>query len=98
MPDVWIPPLLRDLTCGQERITVPGETIRQVVGELDTRYAGIKDRLCEGDRLRPNIAVAVDGEVSPKGLRQKVSPESEVHFIPAMSGGQRSMTQSRSIV
>ena len=37
--------------------------------------------------MKPNISVAVDGEVSPLGLLEKVSENSEVHFIPAVGGG-----------
>jgi molybdopterin converting factor small subunit len=37
--------------------------------------------------VRADIAVSVDGEVSAEGLRRKVEPGSEVHFLPAMSGG-----------
>ena len=29
----------------------------------------------------------VDGAVGNKGLREPVGPESEVHFVPAMTGG-----------
>ena len=32
-------------------------------------------------------AVAVDGEVVVAGLRARVGPESEVHFLPALAGG-----------
>ena len=59
MPTVWIPALLRDLTGGQETITVAGTTVRQVIENLDGRYPGVKDRLCAGDQLRPGVAVAV---------------------------------------
>ena len=48
MPVVWIPALLRDLTGGEETVTVPGETVQQVIEKLDERYPGIKERLCEG--------------------------------------------------
>ena len=87
MPVVWIPALLRDLTDGVESVTVPGETVRQVIDELDSRYPGIKARLCDAERLRPGIAVVVDGEVSPLRLRQRLSDTSEVHFLPAIGGG-----------
>ena len=87
MPNVWIPPLLRDLTGGQERITVPGETVRQVIENLEVRYPGVKGRLCDGDRLRSGLSVAVDGKLSPQKLRQPLTEASEVHFIPAISGG-----------
>lgn len=87
MPDVWIPPLLRALTGGQTRVDVPGETVRQVIANLDARYPGIEARLCDGERLRPGLSVAVDGSLSAQGLRQPLDATSEVHFIPAISGG-----------
>jgi len=31
--------------------------------------------------------VVVDGDVSPRGLLQKLGPESELHFLPAIGGG-----------
>jgi len=37
--------------------------------------------------LRPNISVAVDGEVTPMGLIEAVGPASEVLFIAAIKGG-----------
>ena len=87
MPVVWIPSLLRDLTGGEDTLTVPGETVRQVIENLDARYPGIRDRLCEQDALRPNIAVVVDGVASRQRLRHRLTETSEVHFIPTISGG-----------
>lgn len=87
MPAVWIPALMRDLTGGNEVVRVPGQTVRQVIESLDERFPGIKDRLCEENSLRPNIIVIVDGEVSHRRLRQVLSENSEVHFLPAVSGG-----------
>ena len=87
MPVVWIPPLMRDLTGGQERVTVSGNRVRDVVAELEAQFPGIEARLCQEGRLRPGIAVSVDGISSSRGLRQRVNEDSEVHFIPAISGG-----------
>jgi molybdopterin synthase sulfur carrier subunit len=87
MPVIWIPALLRDLTGGEENVTVPGETVQQVIEKLDERYPGIKERLCEEGRLRPNIAVVVDGVASRQRLRHRLTETSEVHFVPAISGG-----------
>ena len=88
MAVVWIPALLRDLTDGQAEVTVPGETVRQVIAELEKAYPGVEARLCEECRLRPNISVSVDGRVSSQSLRHKLTETSEVHFLPAISGGQ----------
>ena len=51
-----------------------GATVRQVIDNLDRAWPGIRDRLLEEGRLRPNISVAVDGEVSPTGLLEPVAP------------------------
>ena len=87
MAVVWIPALLRDLTGGEAQVTVPGATVRQLIENLENAYPGIEERLCDEDRLRPNIAVVVDGEVSRQRLRHKLEETSEVHFLPAISGG-----------
>ena len=87
MPVVWIPALLRDLIGGKEKLTVPGETVRQVIEAMDARYPGIMARLCEEGRLRPNIAVVVDGIASRERLRHRLTEASEVHFVLAISGG-----------
>ena len=70
-------------------IEVDGDTVRQVIEALETEYPGFRQRIVDADqdRVRADIAVSVDGEVSAEGLRRKVGPDSEVHFLPAMSGG-----------
>ena len=87
MPLVWVPALLQDLSHGQARVSVPGSSVRQVIENLDALYPGFKQRLMDGDQLRPNIAVAVDGQVTPRRLRHPLVETSEVHFLPAISGG-----------
>ncbi len=90
MPEVFIPALLQDLTGGVEQVDLPGESVRAVIDALEQRYPGIRARLMEGERVRTNIAVVVDGEVNRKRERAKLQPESEVHFLPAISGGRGS--------
>jgi len=87
MPTVFIPTLLRELTEGQARLTVEGGTVRQVIEHLERLHPGIADRLLDNNRLRRNISVAVDGEISPLGLLEQVGPSSEVHFVAAIKGG-----------
>ena len=87
MPVVWIPSLMRSLTGGVEQVQVEGGTLREVVENLEAIHPGIKDRVCEEGRIRPGLAVAVDGVVAEEGLRQQVGPDSEVHFVTAISGG-----------
>lgn len=87
MATVWIPPLLQDLTAGQTKLYVGGETVREIIERLEGQFPGITERLCQDDRLKPGIAVVVDSEVSTRGLRQRLTETSEVHFLPAISGG-----------
>lgn len=87
MAVVWIPALIRPLTEGKSQVEVAGENVREIVEALEARYPGVADRLVEDGRIRPGLSVAVDGAVGNKGLREPVGPESEVHFVPAMTGG-----------
>ncbi len=87
MAVVFIPALLRDLTAGEESVELPAHTVREAIDLLDARYPGVKARLYDGDRLRPGIAVAVDGTISRLRLRHRLEQDSEVHFLPAISGG-----------
>jgi molybdopterin converting factor small subunit len=79
--------LLRDLTGGVEAVSVAGARVAEVIDELDRLYPGIKGRLCQGDSLRPGLAVVVDTAIGRLGLLQPVGPDSEVHFLPAIAGG-----------
>jgi len=90
MAVVWIPALLQSLTGGEEKVEVSGKTVGELIDQLEARYPGVKERLVEGGEIRPHIAVAIDGDVSPEGLAQDVQEASEIHFIPALSGGRES--------
>ena len=89
MAVVWIPSLMRNLTGGVEQVEVEGETLRQVIQALDTLHPGIKARVMDDEetRIRPGLAVAVDGTVTEEGLRTVVRDAQEIHFVTAISGG-----------
>ena len=87
MPVVGIPSLLRDLTNGQRLLSVQGETVRQVIENLETLHPGIKERLYDGERLRSSIAIVVDGHTSTLKLHHRLKESSEVHFVISISGG-----------
>ena len=78
---------MRELTGGQSKVEVPGDTVREVVDALEVRFPGLHDRLVEDDRLRSGLAVFVDGANSRRRLRAKVAPESELYFIESLGGG-----------
>ena len=84
---VFVPSLMQSLTDGQQKVSVSGANIRQVIDNLEQEFPGFKDRVVEDGRVKPNISIAVDGEITPLGLIQKVETSSEVHFLPAISCG-----------
>lgn len=87
MPTVVIPSLMRKLTNGEENITLPGTTVREVIDNLEDRYPGMKERLCEEDRLKPGIAVYINGLLTRGSLLERVDTDAEIHFLPAIGGG-----------
>lgn len=87
MPTVFIPSMMQRLTGGASQVEVEGSTVRQLVNNLDKAHPGVKEWLVEGNQLKSNISVAIDGAVSPLGLLEEVEEDSEVHFVAAISGG-----------
>lgn len=87
MPILNIPHQLRSLAEGKDRIEIEATTVEQAIDQLDLQFPGIRQRLCDGNELRAGLAVAVDGTMSSRGLLQKLKPDSEVHFLPAIGGG-----------
>ena len=87
MARVFIPTMLQPLSGGVKEVQIAAGNVRQVVDSLEELYPGIKARLVEENKIRSNLAVAIDGEVGRLGLLEKLSDDSEVHFVPAISGG-----------
>ena len=87
MPTIFIPTPLRNLTQGKTSVVIAGSSVREAIQSLEVEFPGIKDRLCEGEKVRPNISVFVDGQVSHLKMREKLRKGSEVHFVIAISGG-----------
>lgn len=87
MPTIFIPAPLRELTQGKISVVVSGSSVREAIESLEAKYPGVKDRLCEGEKVRPNISVMVDGQTSHLKMRERLEEESEVHFVIAISGG-----------
>jgi len=69
------------------RLEVDAPDLAALIRELDGAYPGMWDRLCEpGPRLRRHINAFVDGQ--PATLADPLRPDSVVHLIPAVSGGE----------
>ena len=87
MPTIFIPAPIRNLTRGKASVVVAGPSVREAIESLEAEFPGVKERLCEGERIRPNISVMVDGQISHLKMREKLREDSEVHFVIAISGG-----------
>ena len=64
-----------------------GSNVRRVIESLDAKFPGMYARLVRDNKLVPAIAVSIDGAVTALGLLGKIGPDSEVHIVPAISGG-----------
>jgi molybdopterin converting factor small subunit len=87
MADLHLPttltPLFADLP---RRLEIDAPTVRDAIDELDARWPGLRDRLCDpGPRLRMHIHVYVDRERAQ--LDTPIDPRSRVDVIAAISGG-----------
>jgi molybdopterin synthase sulfur carrier subunit len=67
-------------------IEAEGSTVAEVIDALDRRIPGLRNRLVDaGPVIRTHINVFVAGRRAT--LQTIVPPGSEVHVIPAVSGG-----------
>ena len=89
MATIFIPTMLQEITHGTKKLELDARTVRQVVDELGKMYPGIQERLLDANDIREGLAVVVDGDVSVMGMLTKVSQTSEVHFVPAIGGGEQ---------
>jgi len=87
MPTIFIPAPIRDLTEGKASVVVAGSSVREAIESLEAEFPGVREHLCDGEKVRPNISVMVDGQVSNLKMRERLKQDSEVHFLIAISGG-----------
>ncbi len=87
MARVFIPYSMRKLVDGQSRLDIPGSTLRELIDNLEEQYPGTKDRLVEDGALKVGLSAIVGEQPTRQGLRAKLEDDTEVHFLPAISGG-----------
>lgn len=71
----------RRFTGGEKVLQVDGDTVGGLINELERRYPGLGPLLTEG------ACVAIDGELIPNGVFEKVDESTEVYFVAPISGG-----------
>ena len=87
---VRIPVPLRRLTNNQSVVEASGETVIDVIENLEIDYPGIKERLCnERGEIRRFVNVYVNTEDIRylDGRKSKVKDGDEISLVPAVAGG-----------
>ncbi len=87
MAQVFIPFNLRKHTEGVTELGVPGKTLGQVIDNLEKKFPGIKESLVEDGKLKPGVSAVCGHAATRRGLLQPLEENTEVHFVPAISGG-----------
>ncbi len=89
---VKVPTPLRKFTAGSESVDGNGASVGAVVDDLESRYAGIRERLCdEQGKVRRFVNLYVNGE-DIRFLQQldtAVNDGDEISIVPAIAGGCR---------
>jgi len=93
MADVHLPPTLPPLFPDLPRqLDVDAASVQGAIAQLDARWPGLRDRLCEptgdgsgGVVLRPHVRAFVDGERAE--VATPLTAGSRLDVIAAISGG-----------
>ena len=87
---VRIPTPLQSLTENQVEIAVSSGNIEELISELEAKFPGIKDRICdESGKVRRFINIYVNEE-DIRFLQQEqtlIKDNDEISIIPAIAGG-----------
>jgi molybdopterin synthase sulfur carrier subunit len=86
---IRIPPPLRGETEGAREIEARGETVRELLDDLMSRFPALRGQILREDELVPFVNVYVEGEDvrTKEGLETPVGEDATVILLPAMAGG-----------
>jgi molybdopterin converting factor small subunit len=89
--EVRIPTILRTYTDGERVVDGSGATVAELIDQLETDHAGIKERLIEDGEVRRFVNVYVNDEDIrfTGGLKTPVGDGDTVVILPAVAGGSR---------
>jgi molybdopterin synthase sulfur carrier subunit len=87
--EVRIPTILRSYTDGAKAVEGSGETLDDLVSDLESRHTGLRDRIVENGQLRRFVNVYVNDEDVRflGGLATPVADGDAVTILPAVAGG-----------
>ncbi len=88
---VRIPPTLRTATGGERQVQATGDTVRDVLEDLASRFPELRTQVYADDEIAAFVNVYVEGEDvrTLEGLDTAVLDGATVILLPAMAGGQR---------
>lgn len=86
---VSIPTILRTHTGGEKRVQASGSTLAQVIDDLETNHAGLRERLIADGKLHRFVNVYVNDEDVrfSGGLDTEIGDGDNVTILPAVAGG-----------
>lgn len=89
--EVRIPTILRNYTDGAKTVQGEGGTLSEVLGDLDGRHPGLRERLVDDAGVRRFVNVYLNDEDVRflGGLETPVSDGDTVTVLPAVAGGAR---------
>jgi sulfur-carrier protein len=89
MSIVRIPPQLRSEVGGAREVPAEGDTVRELLDDLMSRFPALRPQLVENDEIAPFVNVYVEGEDvrTLDGLDTQVEYGNTVILLPAMAGG-----------
>jgi molybdopterin converting factor small subunit len=89
--EVRIPTILRTYTDGQKAVEGTGTTLDELFTDLDSRHAGLRERVVDGGELRRFVNVYLNDEDVRflDGIATKVTDGDSVTILPAVAGGAR---------
>ncbi|GAA4997732.1 MoaD family protein [Uniformispora flossi] len=88
--EVRIPTILRDYTGGAKAVEGNGKTITELIDDLESRHAGIRNRLIEeSGELRRFVNVYLNDEDVRfiDGIGSALDDGDTVTILPAVAGG-----------
>ena len=86
---IRIPPMLRGDVGGAREVPAEGDTVRELLSDLMSRFPGLRPQLVEDGDIAAFVNVYVEGEDvrALDGLDTEVASGSTVILLPAMAGG-----------
>jgi len=87
--EVRIPTILRTYTGGAKAVEGAGDTLDELLNNLDAAHSGLRGRLVEGEKLRRFVNVYLNDEDVRflGGLETPVKDGDTVTVLPAVAGG-----------